>query len=104
MDFLAGEGSNLDEIVAEQVGWDIDFFCLAKRGDDKIMNIYEKIQKMTKQLTFLNMIAAKIMNNYEKLIKITKNNKKWQKHWHFWIWLQRNKWKIIKNTKKYKTP
>ena len=46
MDLLAGEGSNLDEIVAEQIGWDIEFFCLEKRGDDKIMNIYEKKTKM----------------------------------------------------------
>ena len=50
MDFFAGEGSNLDEIVAEQIGWDIDFFCLAKRGDDKIMNIYAKNTKNDKTI------------------------------------------------------
>ena len=33
MDFFAGEGSNLHEIVAEQIGWDIDVFCLAKRAE-----------------------------------------------------------------------
>ena len=32
-------------------------------------------QKITKTLTFLNMIAAKIMNNYEKLTKIIQNDK-----------------------------
>ena len=35
MDLFAGEGSNLDEIVAEQIGWDIDVFCIAKRGMKK---------------------------------------------------------------------
>ena len=75
MDLFAGEGSNLDEIVAEEIGWDIDVFCLAKRGDDKIMKIYDKLQKNTKQLTFLNMIATKIMKNYEQLTKMSKHDK-----------------------------
>ena len=35
----------------------------------------KQLQKMAKQLTFLNMIAAKIMNNYENLTKITKHDK-----------------------------
>ena len=30
---------------------------------------------MTKQLTFLNMVAAKIMKNYEQLTKMTRNDK-----------------------------
>ena len=30
---------------------------------------------MTKQLTFLNMIAAKIMNVYEQLTKMSENDK-----------------------------
>ena len=32
----------------------------------KIMKNYQKCQKMTKSLTFLNWIATKIMKNYEK--------------------------------------
>ena len=39
MDLLAGEGSNLDEIVVEQIIWNIIFFCLAKRGDTKLWKI-----------------------------------------------------------------
>ena len=30
-----------------------------------------------------------IWQNNEKLKQIIKNDNKWQKHWHFWIWLQR---------------
>ena len=51
-------------------------------------------QNMTKALTFLNMIAAKIMKIYNKLTNMTKKYKTWQKHWHFWIWLQRKLWKF----------
>ena len=46
----------------------------------KIMKKYEKIQKNTKTLTFLNMIATTIMNNYNQIPKMIKNDKKLQKH------------------------
>ena len=39
------------------------------------MKIYDKLQKNTKQLTCLNMIAAKIMKTYEKLTKMSKDHK-----------------------------
>ena len=41
----------------------------------KIMKNYEKLQKMTKTLTFLTMIATKIMKNDKNIQKITKNDK-----------------------------
>ena len=39
------------------------------------MNNYNKLQNITKTLTFLNMIAAKIMKTYEKLTNMTKHDK-----------------------------
>ena len=72
MDFFPGEGSNLDEIVAEQIGWDIDVFCLAKRGDDKIMKIHEKLQKMTKKNKNIDIFDHDCSENHKK-------HEKWQK-------------------------
>ena len=71
MDFFAGEGSNLDEIVAEQIGWDIDVFCLVKRGDDKIMNIY----KNTKNDKTIDIFEYDCSENNEQLWKINNNDK-----------------------------
>ena len=51
---------------------------------------------MTKQLTFLNMIAAKIMNNYKKLPNMTKNDKTIDM---FEYDCSENNAKIIKNQK-----
>ena len=57
----------------------------------KIMKHYEKIQKNTKTLTFLNRIATKIIKN----MKNTKNAKQI-------IFLNRTAAKIMTNVKKYK--
>ena len=42
----------------------------------KIMKNDEKSLKMTKPLTFLNMVTAKQMNNYRKIQKLSRNDKK----------------------------
>ena len=98
---------DLNRFVLRVVGDGMNtFWPWLQRKSWKIMKNYQKWQKMTKTLTFLNMIAAKIMNKYEKIQKMTKtltfltmiaakimnNDQQWQKHWHFWLWLQRKSW------------
>ena len=36
LDFWAEEGSNFDDVSSENIGWDIDVFASAKRGDSEM--------------------------------------------------------------------
>ena len=43
-----------------------------RENNEQFLKKYKKLTKITKSLTFLNMIAAKIMNNYEQLPNMIK--------------------------------